>query len=311
MALQRETITLSGAAPDPFPQDAPAAAWNSVENVFFRNGESIRAGGDLAVFPAEAAPPLTLQYTELFGTPYWIYATAAGVFVTDGVTRSDITPSGWSAPVADEVFTSCVIGGLVVVNGSARDPVWWPGLASTPCEPLPGWPSGGRCLAMRTHKSFLFAVGRLDFSPNFIAWSSAADPGAVPDEWTPSASNLAGFLTLSPGVDPCLEARTLRDSLLVYKGESVWSLDFVADTSVVFQARKLFSHTGIAGTKAIAGDHQRHVYIDRMGDIFATDGTMAQSILDGLAQRFFYAELAERPQGRLIGATLADRKSVV
>jgi hypothetical protein len=164
---------------------------------------------------------------------------------------------------------------------------------------------------MRSHKNFLFAIGRLDIDASLVSWSDAAEAGTIPATWAPAADNLAGDVVLMAGVDPCLDGLTLRDSFVVYKGGSIWALDFTGEPRVVFAARKMFDHTGLASTNALAGDQTRHLYIDASGDVMETDGTGAGSVLDGRAQRTFYLDLAEFPQGKCAAASLQREKSIL
>jgi len=251
MSYVRQTLALHSVAPDLIAADAPADVWTDVRNVLFRNGESVRTPGDVLTL-GTARTPLALVYFGLPGVGFWVYAAAEGIFAHDGTTETDISPAGWAAPAAGEVFTACVMGGIAYVNGSERDPVYWTGNTGVPCDVLPDWPGGGRCLALRAHKAFLFAIGMVSEGAQRVRWSDAAEAGAVPQSWAPAADNLAGFVDLAPLASACLDGLTLRDSFMVYKGESIWSLDFVGGNAV-FAARKVFSEHGIASTHAVTG----------------------------------------------------------
>lgn len=284
----RQTIELRSIAPDLMPADAPANVWNDAANVFFRNGESVRSRGDKATI-LPSIEPLTCVYVEPFDTGFWVYAGMEGVFASDGGTEYDITPEGW-APASGSVWTSDVINGLAVINCSSADPVYWPGEITSVCEPLPGWPSNGRCLCMRAHKNFLFAIGMISEGAQRVRWSDAAEAGIIPQEWEPAAENLAGFVDLAPLSSPCVEGATLRDSFLVYKRKSIWSFDFVGGNAV-FNVRKLFAERGCADTNALtSGPDDVHLFVGADGDCYLTDGAQVRSVLDGRAQRYFYAD---------------------
>ncbi|QDY70133.1 hypothetical protein [Qingshengfaniella alkalisoli] len=288
----RETIELRSLAPDLIPEDAPLNAWNNGANVLFKNGESIRSRGDKATLTGAEVTPRTAVYVEPFDQGYWVYATDAGIFVHDGTNEFDITPVSWGTPTANSVWTSDVINGLAVINCSSMDPVYWDGMTGNPCEPLPDWPAGGRCLAMRAHKNFLFAIGMVSEGDQRVRWSDAAEAGIIPQEWTPSASNLAGFVDLAPLSSPCIDGKTLHDSMLIYKRASVWSLDFVGGNTV-FTARKLFANVGILGANAVtSGPDDVHLFAGSSGDIYLTDGAQVRSVLDGRAQRTFYEDFS-------------------
>ena len=308
----RTTLLLHSVAPDLNPPDAPAEAWNSANNVIFRNGETIPVATGLPAFTGGLTTALALIYTEINASPYWVYAGKDGVFATDGSAHFDITPASWNGTIAARtVWTACVLGGLVVINRSDDDPVWWSGDPASACTKLPGWIVGARCIAMRAHKNFLFAIGRLDVDASLVSWSDAAEAGTIPATWVPAADNLAGDVVLMAGVDPCIDGLTLRDSFIIYKGQSIWSLDFTGDPSTVFASRKMFDNTGLASTNAVAGDHTRHLYIDTSGDVFETNGVEAASVLDGRAKSTFYTDLDEFSQGKCSSAMLVRENSIV
>lgn len=304
---QRETLTLSSVAPDLVPQDAPRDVWNEARNVYFRNGESLRAIGDTPTLQGTTGTPETCVFLRISGQGFWVYATNDAVFVHDGSTFYDITPPDvWNIGTDAATFTSCVLGGVAYINASDRAPVYWAGDIAEKAKPLDDWPENGRCIALRAHKSFLFAVGMLSDSENgqVVRWSDAVEPGAVVDTWNPAPDNLAGFVILAPLASPCLDALTLRDTFMVYKNESVFGLDFIGGNEV-FAARKLFNESGIASTNAVTAFGDQHLFVDAVGDVKLTDGVRNQSVLDGRAQRRFYAAFTQNLAGRFSAVTLA------
>lgn len=302
----RETLELHGSAPDLIPADAPAVVWNQTNNIYFKDGETRRVAGDFPTMGTPLTEPRTICfYTAANGTPYWVYAGAGGIFVTDGVLHTNITPaSGWT-PEATGIYTSFSFNGFVVINCSSEVPVYWNGNPASICLPLPGWPAAWRCLAMRPHKWFLMAIGRLDAGGfQRVNWSDAAEAGVMPDEWNPTASNMAGFVDILPSHSPCIDGITLRDSFLVFKGQSVSTLDFVGGNDV-FRARRLFNGIGLAGVNGITeGPSDQCLFLGSDGDWYKTDGVSHVSVVEGLAQRTLYAEMEEDVIGSLASVTL-------
>ena len=304
----RETLQLHSIEPDRIPQDAPGNVWNDGRNVAFRNQEAVRVAGDEATLSGSATDAQTVVFYSFGTTVFWVYANSDGIWAHDGSTETDITPqSGWSGTNA-ATFTSCVMGGICYINASDRDPVYWAGSVLDKCQPLPDWPANGRCIALRAHKSFLFAIGFLSEAQQRVRWSDAAEAGTVPQHWTPAPDNLAGFFDLTPNASPCLEGKSLRDSFVVYKNESIWSLDFIGGNAV-FQARKMFSEHGIANTNALTGGiDDVHLFVSSTGDVMQTDGAQVVSVLDGRAQRAFYNDFTANVPGRFSAATLSREK---
>lgn len=308
MSWARTTIDLHSVAPDLIPQDAPADVWNAVRNIYFRNGEAVRALGDKPTLAPVSTDPKTLVYVEPSDQGYWVYAGDGGVFVADGANTFDITPAGGWSPGPGSVWSSCVINGLAVINCSTLDPVYWDGNTANPAEPLPDWPAGGRCLAMRAHKNFLFAIGMVSEGDQRVRWSDAAEAGEIPQSWAPAPDNLAGFVDLAPLSAACLEGSTLGDDFLIYKRHSVWALTFTGGNAV-FTARKRFAQAGIAATNALTqGPRDEHLFVLGDGDVMITDGVSVASVLDGRAQRAFKDDFTNAPQGVFSAATLMREK---
>ena len=313
MTHQRTPLLLYSIAPDRIPQDAPEDHWTDANNVLFKNGETVRIPPDRTTLDGATHPARTAIYTiSSKGARYWVYASEAGIWAHDGTTETEITPdSGWTSAYApNENWTSCSMGGIVYFNGSERDPVYWAGDTSKKAEVLPDWPSGGRVNALRAHKNFLFAIGALD--GNFIGqrlnWSDAAEPGTVPQHWSPAADNLAGFVDFTAEAAPLLGGETLRDNFLLYKSEGVYQATFVGGNDV-FAFRKLFSEHGIAGVNAVTtGIDDVHVFAGDDGDMYMTDGVEVISILDQKAQRKYYSEFEANERRTFVSLTLAREK---
>ena len=307
---ERVSISLSSCAPDLIPQDAPADVWNQAQNVVFRNGETVASSNDAPEFAFASINPLVVIYTEPNEQNYWVYANKTGIYSTDGSTESDITPAGWADNQASNaVFTACVINGFVVINSSSKDPVYWNGLIGQICLPLPDWPIGGRCLAMRNHKNFLMAVGFISEGGQRLRWSDAAPAGELPSEWDPKPSNLAGFVDLAPLSDPIVDGLTMRDSFIAYKNDSTWSLDLVGGNEV-FSVRQMFAEYGCAATNAVGrGPNDEHILVTSAGDIAITDGISFSSVLSGRAQRTFYQDF-DGAAGSLYGVTTLMREKL-
>lgn len=302
----RETVNLHGAYPDLIPADAPVEAWNSANNVWFQDGQSRRVPGDTPVFPGHLGgePLACVFYTNGFGEPYWIYATISGVYALDASGYSDISPAGWAA-TSDSVITFEAFNGFVTVNDSLGGPFYWSGAIGSPCEDLPAWPGGWRCISLRSHKGFLFAIGRLDMGgQQRVSWSDAAEAGTMPDSWDPDADNLAGFVDLLPAASPCIDGLTIGDDFLVFKGESVHAFTFIGGNDV-FGNRKRFSDIGMSTVNGwCKGPNERALFFGSDGDIYATEGIGYVSILDGKAQRTYFADADPDQFGRACAATL-------
>lgn len=304
MAYARETLELHGAYPDLIAQDAPLAGWNAINNVWFMNRESWRALGNTPVFgtPQGGDPLALVFYTNAAGEHFWVYATATGLWCVNAAGYTNLSPaSGW-APTDQSIITFDTYNGMVIVNDTVSGPFYWSGVATADFVALPAWPAGWRCMSMRGHKGFLFAIGRLDTGGiQRVNWSDAAEAGTLPGSWTPAADNLAGFVDLLPASSPCIDGFTLRDDFLVFKGESVHAFTFTGGNDV-FSVRQRLKEIGLAGVDGwCRGQSDEALFFGSDGDIYRTDGINCASILDGMAQQTFSQE-AEPELLRLVAA---------
>ena len=308
---QRATIHLYDQQPDRIAQDAAQEVWNDVNNIGFKNGETIRVSPDVPTLPNAQVIPRTCVYVRFGATDYWVYANETGIWAHDGTTEFDITPAAdWTAVYDPEAFyTSCVLGGIVYFNASDRAPVYWAGDTLDPAVQLPDWPAGETCYALRSHKNFLFAIGIVQQNGQRVRWSDAAEPGAVPQFWDPAASNLAGFVDLAPLSARAYDGATLRDSFLVYKTEGIFAFDFIGGNDV-FANRKLFSEHGIRVPNAVTpGIDDVHLFLADDGDVYLTDGVQVRSVLDGKAQRTLYRDLSADGSSTVTAVTLSREKT--
>jgi len=304
--MTRTRLQLHSVAPDLLPGDVGNETWNVARNVVFKNNETMRVAGDSPTLPGMPTPIEVMLYTEAYGAGYWICANKTGIWAHDGTTNHNITPTGWN-PSAVATYTGCIINGLAVIN-AGNVPVWWNGLTASKMTPLPDWPSGRTCKAIRAHKNFLFAIGILETGGNECLWSDAAGPGQIPQYWTPTNENLAGSVNLAPLFETCLDALSLRDELLIYKKGSIWAASLCGGNAV-FAFRVVFSETGLAATNAVcASFDDRHLFVASMGDVVVTDGVNIQSVLEGRAQRVFQDDYSSAINPRVLAASLDRQK---
>lgn len=303
-------LPLFDCAPDVIAEDASAGIWTQAQGVQFRAGMAERVAPALAVYTsgAPAGPYLaTMSINNVAGEFFWIVATVAGIYGTDGAVWFTLTPaSGWAATAAS-VITMHGFNGVAIINDSVGGPFYWSVDRAVRALRLPGWPSGWRVVSMRSHSGFLFGIGRLDMGGiQRVVWSDAAEAGSLPASWQPAADNLAGWVDLLPAVSPCIDGISLGNEFLVFKGESVHAFTFTGGVEV-FSVRVRFATVGLASVGGFArGPSERFLFAASHGDVMISDGVSYQSVLTGKAQRTYYDDVLASALGGLIqGATLA------
>lgn len=180
------------------------------------------------------------------------------------------------------------------MNNSVNTPQYWLGNVGVKTVALPDWPVNTLADFITTYKYHLFAMGisvsgvRND---NLFLWSDKAAPGTIPQFWTPSASNEAGSDQLSDTPSVITTARTLRDSLVIYKRNAAYVVDYIGGTQK-FSVKGLWSRTGALSPRAVDDCNGFHVVVTQ-GDIVRNDGfSQPVSIGDALVNNFLFNQLS-------------------
>jgi hypothetical protein len=114
-------------------------------------------------------------------------------------------------------------------------------------------------------------------------WSAGAQPGTVPQEWTPTASNDAGDVILSDTPGGIVDGLGLRDTFVVYKDSSTYVMTYVAGT-YVFTSRLLFLTTGALALNCVVEANGMH-WVLTGTDVVRHDGQSFASIVDMKVQK--------------------------
>lgn len=264
------------------PEQVPPENWTGGQNVAFRDGMTYRTGGH-----KRFADPL-LHFDPLFALnvligpdSYWIYCGAFFVSVTDGFTHWDLTPlAGLSSSEAGD-WSGCILNGIPCLNNGSDPPMYWNLNTSNRLATLPGWPAGATCKALRATKYQLMALNISEGVTNYgsqVWWSASAAAGALPAEWTPSASNDAGDIVFGDTPGAIVDGLALRDTFIVYKEFSTHIMQYVAGT-YVWTGRKLFLTTGVQALNCVVEANGMH-WLFTGTDVVRHDGQNFVSVVD-------------------------------
>ena len=265
-------------------------------NVITRGGFAQRVPGSRSIYGtalAVAAPGQLMHAINVdsSGTNYWLVFEDDGTawYIEGGnATQMD---NGLLAAVGNPVnFSSGLLNGVPVISNGADEPVFWAGpgnLAS-----LTDWTATESCGFLAVSQYHLFA---LDISgpggtyPNLLKWSDAAEPGTIPDSWTPAADNEAGDVELSDSPCGLLCAYPLRDSLMIYKRSAMYQAKYVGGNNI-FNFRKVQSTSGALTRRSVCDVNGMHLVISD-GDIVLTDGSSRRSIGEARVKDWFFNQL--------------------
>ena len=206
-------LRLSGVNEDIPPQLLPPDVYSSVKNFEPFDIGMRSSRGNAPAFPGALFDPEYMAYNKAAAEFYWLYASSAGIGVTDGQNHFDITPAGGVSSVWPTGWTDAMLNNLVVLNNNVDPPVWWNNEPSSPMEVLPGWPAGWTARAIRSFNYNLIAMDITDGASQFIsklAWSDSSE--GIPDSWDPLPENSAGDNVLADSIGALVDGvQVLKD----------------------------------------------------------------------------------------------------
>jgi hypothetical protein len=264
-------------------------------NVVFRNGFAGRILGSRNAYATAlgVAAPGQLMHAinaERAGTNYWLIFESDGTaWYIEGNNATQMDNALLSAVTDPWRHSSALLNGVPIYSNGNDEPVFWGGgnLAT-----LTDWTATESCEFIAVSKFHIFA---LDISgpggdfPSLLKWSAAAEPGTIPNSWTPAANNEAGSVELSDSPGALLCAYPLRDALIIYKRSAMYSAQYVGGNNK-FQFRKVQSSSGALTRRSVCDINGKHFVISD-GDILVTDGTNRQSVGEGRVKDYFFNQL--------------------
>lgn len=121
-----------------------------------------------------------------------------------------------------------------------------------------------------------------------VMWSKAVEPGQRPTDWVARATNDAGDVDLADTPGTIVDMIPLRDSLLIYKTDSIYSCQWTGGNNV-FNFRRLTTGKGIYSRDSVVEYGGRHWCIG-LEDIFATDGNSIETLAWGKVKQWWLAD---------------------
>lgn len=213
--------------------------WTGCENVLFRDGFATRLEGYREAYAAEIAAiaPTEMYHalnSQVGGLNWWLICEKDGTVnaIQSGVTSQ--IDNGLFSPVEKPwEYSSALLNGLPIISNSRDEPVYWP--ASGNMLTLPGWTPTESCGFVSVLKFHIFAFNISGPDGDFehlVKWSSATEPGTVPQLWTPAQDNDAGDVVLADSPGAILCAWPLGDALYIYKRNATYHARYVGGQNV-------------------------------------------------------------------------------
>lgn len=284
-------INPGGFNADLAPEEVGPEEYTSLQNFVHRNGRPIKALGFAPVFGTPLAPPKHLLFSE-GDVDYWLYTGNSTISVTEGVNHFDITPVGLTPETDFNTWTGGELNGIPFLNHPLDQPWFWDRNTGNIMQPFPNFPANTTFGAFRQFKFNLIGMDITDTGNNFpdsLLWSDSADPGSVPNEWTPTPANDAGTNQLSDTPGRIIDGASLRGDFLIYKTHSTYLMRFIGG-NFFFSFSKLFVTSGVMARNCIVELFGTHVVLAD-GDLIQTNGHDLKSIADKRIKQFFFSQL--------------------
>jgi len=261
--------------------------WTDGNNIEFDNDKTKKILGHKQVFGTLSGTPYFLLYHRDFNDDYWIYADLDKIYtanqVSGSTTHTDVTRTSggdYSASAATR-WGGGVLGGVVILNNGVDVPQM-KGTSASNFSDLSNWDSNHTCKVIKPFKRHLVALDMTESSTRYpfrVRWSHPAEGGTVPITWDETdATKDAGYVDLSQTSGIIKDCVPLRDSNIIYKEDSVWSMNYVGGTAI-FSFTQIFPDAGILSkdcAKAFEGGH----FVVGEDDVYIHNGQTRQSVVD-------------------------------
>ena len=285
-----------GIVKDINPWQLPPNVWSDGNNVRAEHGAIVKSPGYAEVMATCPVAPYHIIQIKEGSSAYWVVGGLEKIYVHNGTAWTNITRQTTGSDVdynatAKEGWTSTMLGGILVMANGYDQPQFW-GLSagvpsvSTKMDNLTNWAAGAGSdhypVAVRSFRSFLVALNLTEAGTPFsrkVKWSTEAGVQSVPSSWDENSATVdAGEYELADTKGPILDGMPLRDTFMIYKDDSVYSMSYIG-TPFIFAFRQLSPSIGALTKNCVAvlsnGDH----FILGKGDIYKNDGQKIESIL--------------------------------
>ena len=310
--MAKELFDINGTQPPRFsintdlsPYDMPPSYFSYGNNVRFLDGKAGKIEGHIQIFgaPGSSNNPYWATSWLQGSTELWIYGTATGLRKITGTTHADVTrSSGAYTTIASTTnnWQGGVLGGvLIACNGIDAPQSFTQG--GSQFADLTNFPATLKCKAIIPFRNHLIALNLTDSAsgsavskPFTLRWSDAIPVGTDNNgstTWdTSSAASEAAETSLMGTKGHILNAVQLGNLLMVYKEDSVYSLNYVGG-AFTFNVREVFKDTGLFSRDAVVdlGDG-KHVMVTT-NDVVVHNGNSITSVIDDQMKTFLFSKI--------------------
>jgi len=235
-----------------------------------------------AIVPAGALPVTNKSspgFTYTMLTTPATNATLTGAYSTN--TTSNFTGA------RDDQITGGVLNGVLVMNNPVNGLYYWGGDIATKLRKVPNYTNIAD--AARPFKNYIVFLGSTVSGvkkPHNVAWSKAAEPGAIPVEFVSTPTNDAGNVDLAETPGQMVDCMPLGNVNIIYKQDSRYSMQYVGGNDV-FAFQRLPGNDGLLSRGCVVNTPKGHVFLSN-GDVKVHNGGDATSIADGRIRKWLF-----------------------
>ena len=211
----------------------------------------------------------------------WPSLTALNGAITSTGSTADITVDSTSTFTSSGTFT--IDSEILTYTGKTATTFTGIVRGSSPATHLDDAPVfvSTECNSLRSFRSFLVALNITKAGtgfPRLVKWSTEAATQAVPTSWDETSATVdAGEYELADTRGAILDGLPLRDTFMIYKEDSIYSMSYVG-TPFIFSFRQLSPSVGVLTKNCVAEFDGGHFFFGN-GDIYINDGQKVTSIL--------------------------------
>jgi hypothetical protein len=123
-----------------------------------------------------------------------------------------------------------------------------------------------------------------------VTWSCAADPGTVPPDWTPSATNDAGYIDFANPSGPIVDGISLRDTFFISKQNWTGGMSYIGG-QFVFRAADVFPSAGLWAQECAVEMGNVIYQLTGKQMMVKHDGSQVVDLLYGIGQDYIVSRM--------------------
>lgn len=287
---------LGGHILDIDPSELSSQVLSLARNVHMRKGFPSRIRGHRAAYSGVPISPVHMLNFSRNGFNWWLFFGANQIYAAETTNEYDVSIAGQGNTPDTYEWSSTLLNGIPAFTNGLNAPHYWTGNSADDALPLPGWPANTTCKFIVAFRFHIFALnidkpeGVFD---NLIMWSEATEPGAIPQSWTPLASNEAGSAFCADTEGACVAGSPLGTQLMIYKPSSIYAVEYAGQQpDNIFTVRPINRSVGLIAPHALKTVGTSQIVVGN-DDVIQTDGVNVRSIADNRVKRYLSNSIDE------------------